>query len=223
MPNEHPKPVQHPKPDDFGSPVIIREPSTPTDRTTWFDPNAIATFVPGGEVPAGLNDVPFESWEGFANAEDWEAFAHESDFDEPLFEPEQRACGMVPPIAGAGVIIRESDGRFWVVHPSNGFAGYKATFPKGTCDELSLRATAIKEAWEESGLRVRLRGFLADSKRSWSYSRYYLGERLGGSPAEADWETQAVSLVPLKDLEHLLNMESDKRLLKSVIGHFVKG
>ena len=50
------------------------------------------------------------------------------------------------------VVILEDDGRVWVVHPSNGFGGYPATFPKGTLDPgMLLRAAAIREAYEESG------------------------------------------------------------------------
>ncbi len=36
---------------------------------------------------------------------------------------------------GAGVIIREPDGRVWIMHPKGAFGGYKATFPKGSADK----------------------------------------------------------------------------------------
>jgi hypothetical protein len=49
---------------------------------------------------------------------------------------------------------------------------------------LSSRANAIKECFEESGLQVELTGFLCDSVRSTSVTRYYTARRLGGSPAD---------------------------------------
>ena len=50
-----------------------------------------------------------------------------------------------------------------------------------------MQVVAVKEAFEESGLRVKLRRHLVDVKRSQSYTRYYLVERLGGNPADMGW------------------------------------
>jgi hypothetical protein len=59
----------------------------------------------------------------------------------------------------SGVVIREPDGRVWLVQPRGAFGGYDGTFPKGGVEEgLSLQANAIKEAYEESGLKVRIVG-----------------------------------------------------------------
>lgn len=80
--------------------------------------------------------------------------------------------------------------------PTNQFGGYELTFPKGRLDGKSLQATALCEAHEESGLRVRLLRHLIDVRRSRTYTRYYLAERTGGSPADMGWESQCVMLVP---------------------------
>lgn len=57
------------------------------------------------------------------------------------------------------------------------------------------------EAFEESGLQVELAGFLCDSVRSTSVTRYCTAKRVGGHPGDMSWETQAVHLVPRQDCE----------------------
>ena len=70
------------------------------------------------------------------------------------------------------IVVVEDDGRVWVVSPSNAFGGYVNTFPKGKLDPgMGLRANALKEGFEESGLQVVLTGFLCDSVRSTSVCR----------------------------------------------------
>jgi 8-oxo-dGTP pyrophosphatase MutT (NUDIX family) len=129
-------------------------------------------------------------------------------FEEPAFVP---APGKR---VAAGVVIEEPDGRVWVVHPTNAFGGYPATFPKGTMEPgMPMRATAIREAWEESGLQVVLTGFLADVPRSRSKTRYYLARRIGGCPADMGWESQAVSLVPRALLHTVLVNPNDAALV----------
>jgi len=103
--------------------------------------------------------------------------------------------------------VVEPDGRVWVVAPTNAYLGTRATFPKGKGTDL--KATALKEVFEESGLRVELTGFLADSTRTTSRTRYYLARRVGGSPAAMGWESQAVLLVPVGQLRNVLNLSLD--------------
>lgn len=204
----------HPKTDERGRPVAIATPTAPTPLANWLDPARVATVIPGGPLPPGLNRIPFAVWHD-APRDDagWTAVAGQDaagddDFTEPPFVP---APGKR---IAAGVAILEDDGRVWVVHPSNGFGGYPATFPKGTMDPgVSLRATAIREAFEESGLRVVLTGFLADLTRSRSRTRYYLGRRIGGCPSDMGWESQAVSLVPRALLHTLLVNPNDAPLV----------
>jgi ADP-ribose pyrophosphatase YjhB (NUDIX family) len=200
----------HPKKDERGAAVTLHAPSTASHPDAWHDPALLATVVPGGPMPAALNGIAFRPWRD-APPEDggWIALAAAGGgFEEPAFEP---APGKR---VAAGVVILEPDGRVWVVHPSNAYGGYLATFPKGTLDPgMQLRAAAIREAWEESGLQVALTGFLMDLTRSRSRTRYYLGRRLGGCPSDMGWESQAVSLVPRALLATVLTNPNDAPLV----------
>lgn len=91
------------------------------------------------------------------------------------------------------------------------------TFPKGRQEPgLSLQATAIKECWEETGLRIRIHSLLGDFKRTATLTRLYLAERVSGTPASMGWESQAVSLAPLVALGSLLNGAADKPVLAAL-------
>ncbi len=131
--------------------------------------------------------------------------------EDPPFNPPK---GFAP---AAGVVIREPDGRFWLVGPTNQFGGYEVTFPKGRPDGKSLRAAALVEAYEESGLRVQLLKHLLDIQRSQTYTRYYLAERLGGTPAAMGWESQCVLLVPVSQMPSLRLAVADKLVLESAL------
>lgn len=201
--------IIHPKPDDNGQPVVISKPSTPSDKASWADPDAIARFVPGGEVPDELNGIPFAAWTDHPRTVGgWDYVdGLMDDLDEP---PMPTIAGKAP---AAGVVIEEPDGRVWVVSPSNGFAGYRSTFPKGHADdELSLQAVALKECFEESGLQVEITGYLTDVERGQTVTRYYRARRVGGTPADCGWETQAVALVPKAELLRELNRDVDHKV-----------
>jgi ADP-ribose pyrophosphatase YjhB (NUDIX family) len=102
--------------------------------------------------------------------------------------------------AAAGVIMIEPDNKVWVVTPDNYYGGYRNTFAKGTQDQgEALQKTAVRETYEESGLLAKITGVLGDVQRSTSATRYYIGERVGGSPAMAGEETYAVKLMDLND------------------------
>jgi 8-oxo-dGTP pyrophosphatase MutT (NUDIX family) len=117
----------------------------------------------------------------------------------------------------SGVVIEEKDGRVWLIHPTNAYGGYEASFPKGGVEKgLSLQASACKEAWEESGLKVRITGFLMDVERTTSKARFYRAERVGGDPTDCGWESEAVSLVPRSHLYDLLNMHTDHGIAEAV-------
>lgn len=105
----------------------------------------------------------------------------------------------------------DPDGRLWMVSPTNKIGGYETTFPKGNLDTkgLTLQANAIKEVYEESGLKVRNTSYLGDFKRTTSITRLYLGERVGGDPTEMGWESQAVKLVPQDEWAANLQNPSD--------------
>ncbi|MBK7282980.1 NUDIX hydrolase [Candidatus Aalborgicola defluviihabitans] len=184
----------HPRKDDKGQQVELTHPSKATDLSTWSQAGQLATVIPDGPMPEQVNHLAIGSWVNAPrSAAEWEQLASRSDFGEPSM---QTVSGK-PPASGAVVV--EPDGRVWVVSPSNKYGGYIHTFPKGKlvqADGLSLRANALKEVFEESGLHVELTGFLCDSIRSTSVTRFYLAMRVGGNPAAMGWESQATHLVP---------------------------
>ncbi len=202
-------PTVHPRTDDHGATVTIKKPTAPSSIEAWFDKDAVATVVPGGPMPSELNGVPLSPWTGYPRTvEGWD-FVDELNTE--LEEPPLPASSKKP---AAGVVAVERDGRVWVVHPTNEFGNYKATFPKGRQDPgLSLQATAIREAWEESGLQVRITGYLGDFERSTTNTRLFLAERIGGTPSCAGYESQACSLAPVHMLDQLLTNANDKPVI----------
>lgn len=172
------------------------------------------SFSKSSESPEGINlhGVPFAHW---ANApktnQAWESLAKlgakKGGFEEP---PLPKSKGK----QGAGVIIQEPDGRVWIVHPTKQYGGYKATFPKGTVeDDMSLHGTALKEAYEESGLHVQLTGFAGDVERTTGSARYYYAKRMGGTPNDHGWESEAVTLAHPDDLKGFLNHPIDQGIV----------
>lgn len=207
----------HPRLRDQGQPVQIKRPSTASPASAWADPAAIATAIPDSAMPDAILGVPVAPWKDApATPAVWEALVANISFSEP---PMPSAPGKKP---GAGVVTVEPDGRVWVVKPTDGFGGYSTTFPKGKLDGLSPRAAALKEAFEESGLQVELAGFLCDSVRSTSLTRYYLARRIGGSPAAMDWESQAVMLVPASRLKEVLTSPNDQPVIQALLTHLAK-
>lgn len=212
VPAALPSAVVHPKHDDNGKVVKLKSPSAPSPLSAWTDAEALARVVPGGPMPKVLNGVSLSVWaDRPSTPAGWEALAAQHPIPEPVFKV---PAGKAP---AAGAVVQEPDGRYWIVHPSNTFGGYAATFPKGSLDGMSAQATAIKEVFEESGLQVRLISWLIDTPRTTSYTRYYLAERVGGTPADMGWESQAVSLLPKSKLTQVLTNAADLPLLKSLL------
>lgn len=212
-----PGPFIHPRIDDHGKAVKLTHPSIPTPLSTWHNPLAVATCIPEGMMPKQLNRIPFEPWRDHpVTIEGWEytdCLNHE--IEEPLLK---KIPGMK--LSAGGVVI-EPDNRIWIIHPSNGFGGYKATFAKGTLDNrLSLQGTAVKEVYEESGLKIRITGWLGDFVRTTSICRLYLAERIGGTPADMGWGSQAVSLSPISELPNLLNGAADAPVIAELMKHY---
>lgn len=194
---------------DKGQPVTVNYPSKPSGKETWANKDKTATFVPGGETPSTLNNVPMKSWS--PPKEGWHAVGGNNERLEALFPFERPGPGKS---TGAGVLIVEPDGRIWLTKPTNEFGGYKQTYPKGTVESgLTMQQNAIKEAWEETGLKVKITGVLGDYDRTTSRARMYIAERVGGTPKDMGWESQAVRLATMKDAKSLLNMSHDKQIL----------
>lgn len=198
--------------DDKGKPVTINYPTKASAADTWTDPAKVATFVPGGDTPAALNGVAFRPWKPPADDAGWATVAGQNArIDEDPFEP---APGKG---VGTGVVVVEPDGRVWLTKPTNEFGGYQHTFPKGTMEPgLPMQANAIKEAYEETGLKVEITGVLGDFERTTSKARYYVARRVSGTPKEMGWETQAMRLAPVSRMKGLLNMGVDKAIVEAM-------
>jgi 8-oxo-dGTP pyrophosphatase MutT (NUDIX family) len=170
------------------------------------EPGSLVAFVPGEKHQVKtLNGVAFKSWEPSG---DWANVEGQAKIEEPP-APELPE-GMT---LSSGVIIQEPDGRVWLMRPKGGFGGYDQTFPKGGVEDgLSMQANAIKEAWEETGLQVKITGFAGDHEGDTTVSRFYTAERVGGDPGDAGWEAEGVILSPPSALEGLLNRSRDKAI-----------
>lgn len=212
-------PVLHPRRDEHGREVLIHRPSTASPILQWRDPAAIAVVTPDGPMVDGLHGVPFTPWPAPADvvgevALDGLRAPHGAAHDLPEEPPFAPPPGLA---SAAGVVIVEPDGRVWAVAPTNQYGGYHLTFPKGRPDPgLGLREAAIKEAYEESGLRVQITAFLLDLPRSTTHTRYYLARRIGGTPAAMGWESQAVWLVPRTRLREVIQHPNDRPLIAAL-------
>lgn len=211
------KPVAHPKHGESGETVTIKQPTKPSAPDSWNHGRRSAIFVPGGQVPKALNGIAIQAWSDHPRTSD--AWNTSSLLMPLLDEPAPPKSSM--PLA-SGVVVVEPDGRIWMVSPTNKFGGYETTFPKGKLDHdgLTMQANAIKEGHEESGLKVRITGYLGDFKRTTSITRLYLAERVGGDPTNMGWESQAVRLVPQDEWAIHLQNPSDKPVLAALLKHF---
>lgn len=186
---------------EVGQPHYIEQPTVPTDPSTWDASDKIAVFTPPmtGQareeiaMPSEINGVALRSWVPPSQASGWNRV------DGKLSEPEPIPH---PDIKRTGTIIMEPDGRVWMMEPSNHFSGENINFPKGKVERgLSYQASAIKETFEETGLKVELTKLLKDVDDT----RYYLAKRVAGTPLDAGWEAQGVWLVPMSELNAVVN------------------
>ena len=206
--------------DDSGSPPeladkLIKRRDDIANRAKHFgakgDPKKATSsvvFVAGEQAPVDkLNGVKFAEW---GPPKDWNDVDGQADLDEePLPEtlPTHKQLS-------SGLIIREKDGRVWLMRPKDAYGGYDATFPKGRVEpNLSMQANAIKEAWEETGLKAKITGLLGDREGDVTTTRYYIGEREGGDPSKPmGGETEGVVLAPASDLDGFLNRDRDRKI-----------
>jgi 8-oxo-dGTP pyrophosphatase MutT (NUDIX family) len=202
--------VCHPRLNDKGEWVLIKHPAAPTPMSAFDDATKCAVMLANGQSPASLNGIAFQPWQNAPKTlAEWVHVEGQAGIDEPPLAPKNGKQ------LAAGVVIEESDGRFWLVAPTNAFGGYKATFPKGRLEPgMGPQATAIKEAFEEAGLQVEITGWIGDFARTTTITRYYTARRVGGLPTQMGWESQAVMLVPESQLLKVLNHANDHKVIK---------
>lgn len=198
------KPAKAPKP----APAPVSPPPPPPPAPT--SPSLTGDVVQFGKTPqTGLqiNNIPLQS----APPSDWNAIQ-----DKKIKAPK------LPPLNGktqsAGVLVVEDDGRVWVVEPSGHYGGYNHTFAKGRVDGTStLQQTAMREAFEEMGIKVDIVDYLTDAEGSTTMTRYFVAKRTGGAPWDAHWETDNVKLATVDELKKLLNVKRDQDTLDKFV------
>lgn len=120
--------------------------------------------------------------------------------------------------ASAGVVALDDDGNVVIVEPKNHYGGYEHTFPKGGVEAgMNLQSTAAKEAFEESGLKIKIVDYLGDYMGDTSKTRYYIARVIGGSDKDFGDETQSVKRIPPDQLGKYLNRDRDKRIAQDLI------
>lgn len=186
--------------------VTIERPDVSSPAKNWLDNSKIASVVPGDH-----NSVPSDilSFKSYQSPNDWSGQNVNYRYAGPIIG----ASNTNGKKLASGTITVEN-GRVWVVHPTNQFGGYSATFPKGKLEyPLSLPENAVKETYEETGLLVEILRHAIDIARSTSYTRYYFAERVSGHPADMGWESQKVSLVPIAELHTVCTHLNDAQIV----------
>jgi 8-oxo-dGTP pyrophosphatase MutT (NUDIX family) len=163
-------------------------------------------FTKGTEAPPHVNNIPLKSY----NEPDvWNSVGGQNrEIDEPPGAT-----------TSSGLIMQEKDGRVWIVKPTNAYGGYEYTFPKGRVEKgMHPQANAIKETFEESGLKGKIIKHAGDYGGTTGTTRYYMAEREGGHPHDYHWESEGVSLVHPKELLKYLNMPRDRKIVADLFG-----
>ena len=217
QPLEHNGPPIHPKLDENGNQFAVYNP-TPEQSYTQAeldDPSKSITIVPGQKLPGSLAGKPIAgvtgTYDQLRNAAQWNAISGVA------------AIGGInndiPPGANVervGVIITEDDGRVWMVEPSNHYSAETLVLPRGRHEEgYSYKSTAMKEAFEETGLCVRLRSNQEPIQASpgiW----FFVAERYYGTPADMGWESQSVKLMPI---EQAIEQTSNRSAFAALTGY----
>ena len=123
----------------------------------------------------------------------------------------------------AGIMIVEPDGRVWIYEPANHYGGVNHTFPKGGVEPgLTTQQAALKEVYEELGIKAEILGYLADGKGTTSMTRYYVGRRIAGQPWDSSWEADNVKLMTQADARKLVGVGRDRLLLTDLKNYIKK-
>lgn len=184
------------KPASYTPPSRAPRASAPTSQPAGASQQASAP------VSTKPSTIPFQAetkWEtgkpqtGSLNGVDFAPAPHH--FWEHVKDKDIKEPPALKPIQRAGVMIKEPDGRIWIVQPTNQFGSRNHTLPGGGVEKgLTVQQNALKEVWEETGLQVEITGHLGDFKDSnnGNNGRLYIGRRIGGAPWDAKIESHII-------------------------------
>lgn len=115
-------------------------------------------------------------------------------------------------ISSGGVVYE--DGKVWVIKPANHYGPW--AFPKGRVDDgENLKQAAIREVWEETGLKAKIRSgkaYLGKGTGTMSITHFFLMDRTGGNPSGFDRkETEKVELVTFEHAIALFKRAGNRR------------
>jgi 8-oxo-dGTP pyrophosphatase MutT (NUDIX family) len=129
------------------------------------------------------------------------------------------------------VLVRRMQGRWWfaATQPRGKPAG-TWTLPKGLLDEGERAAdAALREAYEETGVRAEIVRKLGDSRYvySWEGERVFKvvsfflararGGRIGALPPGMDLEVAAARWLPLRDAPRLLTYGGERDMARKAL------
>ncbi|WP_205950446.1 NUDIX hydrolase [Pantoea stewartii] len=208
----------HIKRNDNNQIVSIKSPSKPSPLLFWQGKKEMLldttlTITPGATLPVSLNHAAFRPWQAPSTLEGWRKIqTSDVKIKEPEFIPAKGKR------IAAGAVIIEPDLRIWLCEPTNHFGGQTLVIPKGTIDKAlpDLQVTAVKEAFEETGLHVKLTEFIGDYERTTTKVRYYLARRASGTPADMGWESQSVKLMSLNKAYMNTHSEVERKIFKKL-------
>lgn len=116
----------------------------------------------------------------------------------------------------AGCVVLDSMEDFdhvWIIKPSNNYGPW--ALPKGQVDKgESLKQTAVREVWEETGLKAKIlpgaNAYIGKGEGSFSITHFFLAVKIGGFPHRTD-ETEKVELVTWDDAMRIFTNAGNKR------------
>lgn len=120
----------------------------------------------------------------------------------------------VEPWISAGGVVLDSQldpTKIYVIKPSRNYGPW--AFPKGRIDEgESQQQAALREVWEETGLRAKIlpQGYLGKGRGTMSITHFYMMVKTGGRPSRTD-ETEETRLVTFDEARRLFKRAGNRR------------
>lgn len=183
------------------------------------DPNGHVVFRPGGATdispPKGPKLAPAE------RPEDWDKVTGT-----------KRIAGERIPTLGldqsAGVLVVEDDGRVWMVRAhldqDGGHLQPASTFYGRTeaATPVLLQREAIRAAYDQLGLAVKIEGIAGDVIDGTTWRRIYLARRTGGAPWDASLGVDGVELLPAERAMEAMRLGADKQTMAAALGRLAE-